>query len=131
MALAFFGVGPGGGAPVTLFSFNASNFTFSPTAATAGMTVSNTGAHNRIQGGSSVSQGTWLLSGSAGDYDVRARIDGGSWGSWLNLATSRTWTITSIGGFVDQDVDLEIRLAVSPFTVYSSSSHYFQVEMAI
>lgn len=45
--------------------------------------------------------------------------------------TYTSWTITSIGGFEDQNVDLEIRLAVSPFTVYSSSSHYFQVEMAI
>lgn len=40
---------------------------------------------------------TWLLSGSASSYDVRATVVSGSvtsgtTGSWLNLGTTREWT---------------------------------------
>ncbi len=56
---------------------------------TSTFTLSNTGAG-------------WLTGGSAANYDVRATLTGGTalagssspLGSWLNLATTRTWTVS-------------------------------------
>lgn len=42
--------------------------------------------------------GTWLLSGAAGDYEVRLNItsgsinNGGTTGSWLSLNSTRSWS---------------------------------------
>lgn len=46
---------------------------------------------------------TWLLSGSAGDYDARFTLSSGSIstgtaGTWQNLATSRSWGCFANGG---------------------------------
>ena len=73
---------------------------------------------------------TWLLSGAASDYDVRATevtgtVTSGTIGTWENLGTQRTWTLED----ATQDFEgvlcsllLEIRQAVTPFTVLDSGT---------
>lgn len=112
--------------PAHLTSFDVNHFSLPGVTAQAGVVVASSGAHQRLQGATFTTVATWLNSGAAGDYEVRARINGGSWGSWLNCGTTRSWAVSSVtpGVAATQTVDLEIRLAASPFTVYSSSTHF-------
>lgn len=62
---------------------------------------------------------TWKLLGNAADYDIHATVTGGTLtsgttGSWLNLATSRQWSVTrnSIGSKTCT-LQLQIRDAVT------------------
>ena len=68
--------------------------------ATATFTMDNTGAASGVgtSGGGTYS-GEWMLVGPASAYDVRFTItsgalNSGTAGAWLNLATSRSWTVT-------------------------------------
>lgn len=67
-------------------------------AITATYTVSNDGT---IKNHAGTTLETWLPSGaSASSYDVRATFQSGdpvtgTFGSWLNLATSRSWSVTN------------------------------------
>lgn len=85
-----------GGAGVDLSDALAYNFAIDPSDATAtfsvtsGGTATNTGAAGQ----------TWLLSGAAGDYDVRATLASGSsptgsaLATWHDCGTTRSWTLT-------------------------------------
>lgn len=63
---------------------------------------------------------TWLLSGAAADYDVRATLvsgnspTGASLGTWLNLASSHAWQETaSLGSIKTCTLTIEIRDATT------------------
>jgi hypothetical protein len=67
--------------------------------ATASFIMDNTGVASGVgtSGGGTYS-GEWMIVGPASAYDVRFTIvsgalTSGTAGSWLNLATSRTWTV--------------------------------------
>ena len=88
-----------------------------PTPADATATYSLTSGGLETATGASSS--TWLLSGAASDYDVRATVVSGTLttgttGSWLNLGTTRTWTkvrTSNISGIDTVSLTIEISLA--------------------
>jgi hypothetical protein len=71
-----------------------------PSTATATVTISSGGVESGADGGPY----TWLKGGSTSNYEIFATLNSGtvtgdSFGSWLNLGTSRSWSLTesSIG----------------------------------
>ena len=66
--------------------------------ATAGYRLNSSGiAESQVNATYSTLE-TWLLSGSASDYEVRATLSSGTLssgttGTWENLGTSRSWTV--------------------------------------
>ncbi len=64
---------------------------------------------------------TWLLSGSAADFDVRATLNSGTspagtLGTWLNCGTDRTWSLTDVvadGSELICAITIEIRNATT------------------
>ena len=97
---------------------------------TAAYQATNGGLIRRGDNGVYTTLETWLLSGSASDYDIRATLMGGdalasgTVGSWLNLATTREWTQAAIssGEAWSSSVQIELRLAASPFTVLDTAT---------
>lgn len=100
-----------GGAWVDLFTFvaisnqspTASNVGLGgPRSATASYTLNSAGG--AVVNSTPVS-GEWLASGAASGYDVRATLasgtspSGSAVGSWLNLGTTRAWSLTASAGF--------------------------------
>lgn len=89
----------------------------SPSDASATYALTNTG----LEQATGKADGTWLLGGSAGDYDVRATLTSGTLtlgttGSWLNLGTSRSWNVTrtdDAAGTTTAEMTVEIRLAAT------------------
>lgn len=73
---------------------------------------------------------TWLQSGSAADYEIRATLAGGdalasgTMNTWLGLGTTREWSQEAIGSGEawSSSVTIEIRLAASPFTVLDTAT---------
>jgi hypothetical protein len=61
--------------------------------------------------------GTWLRSGLASNYEARATLTSGTFssgsgaGAWLSLGTSRSWTVTATGTLKSATFTLEIRIA--------------------
>jgi hypothetical protein len=81
----------------------------------AGYNLVNDGTGN----GSGIAGFTWLQAGAASNYEVRATLQSGTFGSgtynvWLNLGTSRNWSLTesSIGTLTNTNL-LQIRSAAS------------------
>lgn len=78
--------------------------------------------------GGATSPYNWLLSGSASQVDIRVTPTSGSWssgttGTWLNLATSRSWTINWPGGISSSSVTSTIELRdASSLVVLASGS---------
>lgn len=64
-------------------------------------TIDNSGSYSSV-GLYSAPSGTWLLSGSASNYEVRLTLTSGTisgtTGTWLSLGTSRTWSNTANPG---------------------------------
>lgn len=67
---------------------------------TAAYQLTSGGAEREGEGGSFVTTNTWLLQGSAGDYQCRMTMQSGTTfsgsptGSWLALSLTRTWELT-------------------------------------
>lgn len=88
-------------------------------------------------GGGANFTGTWLLSGTASDYEVLATLLGGSSpspssgvGSWLNLGTNRAWSWvdnTSGGTYKSALFKLEIR-RVGTTTILDSATYDIYAE---
>lgn len=102
-----------------------------PADARAGYRLLNTGSAESGTGEGSISysaiSGEWLVSGSASGYDVRATLNSGSLdtgttGSWLNLGTSRAWTVvvTEVGS-QSANLTIEIRPAGGGATLASAT----------
>jgi hypothetical protein len=94
---------------------------FDPEDASVGFTVANTGIfHND---GALPATYNWLLSGVASGYELRADLvsgdtPSGSLGTWLNLATNRTYTLsrTTLGSKACT-LDLSIRRTSDSFVL--------------
>ena len=106
--------------------------TVTPTDAEVGYQLSATGLEQSYEGVGSgyVTIDTWLLSGSAADYDGRLTATGeqptggSALATWLNLGTTRAWTLTdssSIGGALTNSCLVEIRDATTLITLVSAT----------
>lgn len=115
---------------VFLTATSANAFQISPATATASLSVSNTGFVVRTLNGSPSNQYTWCLVGVPADYDVRAThtsgtVPSGTFGSWLNCGTTRTWSISrgsigsSTGSFLVElsEAGLATPIASATFTL--------------
>lgn len=99
-------------AAVNLLGLDPSDAQINPTPATAQYRLTSTG----LEQATGSSDNTWLLAGSASDYEVRLTVNSGSLstgsvGVWESLGTTRTWTLTrgSVGTST-ADTTVEIRL---------------------
>lgn len=105
----------GGIASVAVKLVNSSVFSgaTSPAHATGTVNVNNTGTVT----GDGVSSYSWLLSGSASSYEIRATLSSqsgmasqtGTYGSWLALSSSQSWSFTANTGSGSAIIQLEIR----------------------
>lgn len=96
----------------------------------------NGAAYRTNISGSLVSiNGEWLTSGSASLFDVYATWSGsggtvtGTTGSWLNLATTREWTLSATNNYQTRNLAIEIRLASSG-AVLDTATIEFSVDSA-
>lgn len=120
-------------AAVDLLGLDPSNSAASPADASATYTLTSTGLEQATGSGSN----TWLLTGSASDYDVRATLNSGALtsgttGSWLNLGTTRAWNVTrtsNVPGTDSANLTIEIRLTASG-TVVATATVVFTAEVA-
>jgi len=97
---------------------------------------SNGAAYRTNYNGTLVSiSGEWLTGGSASQFDVYATFSGsggtvtGTTGSWINLGTTREWTLSVTNNFVTRSLAIEIRLASSG-AVLDSATIDFEVDSA-
>lgn len=111
-------IASGEGPKVTLSNLSCSDLQFSPTAATALLSLNN----NKSVTASALLPPDWLnAAGAVANYEARATVlsgtlSSGTTGAWLNLATSRSWTLTKGGGsagIVNASFTLEIRDATT------------------
>jgi hypothetical protein len=70
----------------------------SPTDSTAGYQLNSSGAEQELNQGVASTFNTWVLTGTAANYDVFATLNSGTLfsgttGTWLNLATTRSWQV--------------------------------------
>lgn len=113
--------------------------------ATGKIEFNTNGSCARTSSTTGTQNGTWLLSGNAADYEIRAtladmpNIDGshtnmyGPVDVWLNMGVTRTWE-AAVGpmddngqyGSIDWSLDLEIRL-ISTGTIVATGSVRFLV----
>lgn len=76
--------------------------------------LTSAGAEQNNNTGTLTTYNTWLLSGVASGYEVRATVNSGSLssgsgaGSWLALSATRSWTVTS-GAFRACSLLIEVR----------------------
>jgi hypothetical protein len=111
------GGGGGGGGSSRVQLISTTVYGLNPTSGVGSATISfhlngGVGASWNPQG--SVSPGTfnWRLSGASADYDIMATLGSGTTpsgtlGAWLNLSTTRTWTLSA-----SNDFNYTCRLAV-------------------
>lgn len=96
--LAIGGSGGGGGGG-SVYINNLSIEKTDPAGATATYKLNSDGT---VKDHDNVLLETWLVSGSAGDYEVQVTgtgtITGSATGSWLPLSTNRTWSVVATAG---------------------------------
>ncbi len=103
--------------PVQLTGATLSDVQVDPTNASVNYRINSDGDEYEQEGGGGYSSiATWLLDGSAGDYDCKLTVNSGtsptgaSVGSWLDCGTTRTWTLTqSSVGTSSNNCTIEIR----------------------
>lgn len=95
---------------------------------TASFTLFSSGAFHATDGGASALVYSWLTSGNAASVDVRVTPTVGSFSSgttatWLNLSTSRTWTLNWPGGMASASVQATVELRnASTFDLLASET---------
>jgi hypothetical protein len=100
-----------GNASVHLVSDTATAIATHPSNATAAVNITNAGTQTGTDGGPY----TWLKGGLASSYEIQATLNSGTvtgdaFGSWLNLGTSRVWSLTESGiGTKLGSIGLQIR----------------------
>lgn len=108
--------------PVALVSISNTTVSRSGTTNTVAAYVVNTsGVIEKIQGAITTSFETWLLSGAAADYEVRATLDSGdtpagTLDTWLALSSTRSWSLedaTDDATALTCGLTIEIRLVSS------------------
>lgn len=119
-----------GVAPVQLENTTALAYAVSPATATAEFRLNTSGdAETRLNLGSWSSPFSWLLAGSASDFECRMTMNSGTnfsgsaLGTWLSLGTTRTWSHERSGtnGITTGTATLEIRRA-STSTVLATAT---------
>jgi hypothetical protein len=107
--------------------------------ASAGYRLTNAGTVFLIPAGTPTGVGAWITPQiGMGDYEARATVSGGNGlgtltgsatATWLNLGTTRTWTLSSgtSGLFCESVLTVEIR-DVATSTVLTSATITLQVE---
>lgn len=83
--------------------------------------ASSGGAFRTISSGTLTAiSGQWLLSGSASDYEAFVSVNsggtgtpGGTFDTWVNLGTTRNWTLTSENSFSTTTFTVQIRNAAT------------------
>ena len=126
-------------ASVAISNQSAQNLSAAGSGGTATATYrlnSNGGAYRTNINGTLVSiNGEWLVSGSASLFEVYATWSGsggsvgGTTGSWINLSTTRDWTLTVTNNFVVRSLEIQIRLASSG-SVLDTATIDFEVDSA-
>lgn len=111
---------------------NISNQSITKTGAgtqTVSYRLNSSGIAEQSKNGAYTTLETWLYSGAASTYEVRATLSSGdalssgTLGTWQGLGTSREWTQqATAGNSFTSNLLIEIRLAASPFTVLDSAS---------
>lgn len=98
------------GGTVKLLSDSVTSIMSHPSSATATYTVDNGGGVDGGDGGFY----KWLGGGTPANYEINATLNSGTvtgtFGSWLNLGTSRSWSLTeSIIGTKTGSITVQIR----------------------
>lgn len=103
-------------AAISLLGLDPTAAVVAPGPASATYSLTNAG----LETATGVSSNTWLLAGSAADYDVFATLNSGALtsgttGSWLNLGTTRSWNVTRSGvvGISTANLTIQVRSATS------------------
>lgn len=125
--------GGGGGGVVTMPSGSIS--AYGSGTQVASVRVANDGKVYTGQQGFFTLYSAWLVSGSNGDFDIRCTvnsgtIDSGATGTWLNLASTRDWSVIDTndnGVSATANITLQIRDAVS-LTVLASGTWQLDAE---
>lgn len=123
-----------GGGGVNIVGGTITHSVADPSDASTAYFLNSTGSEASLPAGQ-VSN-TWLLSGIASDYEVRATLTSGSLtsgttGTWLSLGTSRSWTRDRNTAGVSQAVmTIEIRNATT-LVVLDSASVTLTAEVVI
>lgn len=116
------------------------DFSIVPAAASVYVYVNNNGYIRETIGGVQQSNVAWKHTGHQADYDVqfiRTANDGGAGDSvntWLNLVTSRSWSVTTSGGGFStksQSGYLLLRMNASPQTVFANVAIQLQAETEV
>lgn len=102
---------------VQLFDQSLSDDQTAPTDASVSLAVNAGGTVSfALGGGGSTTLHTWLLVGSAGDYEVMATqtsgtVSSGTVSTWLNCGTTRSWSVvfTSNNGTKTCTLTIQIR----------------------
>ena len=117
------GSGGGGGSPVFLQDDTAQDTQTSPTPATATWSMNSGGTVS----GTAIGSYTWLNTGAAGDYELRATVTSGSLstgasGIWQSLSSTRTWTRKRSGvGNSVCTVKIEVRAVATGLIVATAT----------
>jgi len=115
---------------VNLLGLDPSRIVVSPSTATATYQLTNAGVESATLAGTN----TWLPAGSAANYDCRltmttGSVTGSATGTWLNLGTTRSWSLTqSVIGSASASGTIEIRDA-STLTVLGTATVSFYAEV--
>lgn len=107
-----------GSRPVSIVGGAVSDIQLTPTDADATYTLNAAGTE--VSSPAAISN-TWLITGAASDYEVRATVNSGgvqagTTGSWLGLGSDRAWSCTrslNSAGSSDANLTIEIRSATT------------------
>ena len=118
---------------VSIANRAASSIALFPGGASASYALLNTGVAQLD--GANIS-GEWLVSGAASAFEARVTVNSGTLttgpvGIWVNLGTSRTWTLEQSGiGVNTANVTVEIRVAATG-VVLDSATVTFYAEVSL
>lgn len=84
---------------VSVTSLSPRRTTLFPSSASATVSILNDGTWSTTTVGGGTNTGTWLTAGAVADVDVYLSgtgdaLDSGTLNTWLNCATTRSWTLT-------------------------------------
>ena len=123
-------------AAITLVGGTVSHTALSPADASATYLLNNTGTETSTP---AIISNTWLRSGAAADYDVRATVTAGVTptgsltATWLNLGTSRTWQVLNTNNAtstLSATLTIEVRNAAT-LTVLATATVTLTAEVTL
>jgi hypothetical protein len=124
-----------GGLQVALEAHTVSRIVVDPADAYAGLRLNSSGIIEERKASYTAFE-TWLLSGAASDYEVRATLNTGSLtsgttGTWLSCGTSREWLCSStVIGISQATLTIEIR-RVSDSLILESAAVSLYAEVGL